>query len=225
MSQELDVAVLTGSHPFHVRPFYDFIHGLDGVRPYIQSFDDWLTAAGFEDSDQEERDSYDVTLFYTMLRGVSEGKSRACIEHLFDSGQPVFVLHHALLNYREDDWWAEVVGLPDRSFSSDIWLGSYRVDVNEDHPASAGLEDFEIYDETFSLSDCNADCDVLLTTAKEGSMHTLAWSRIHGNSRVFCLQLGHDARSWENPAFRTVVQNGLRWCAGETAGADQGVRF
>jgi len=221
VSQELDVAVLTGSHPFHVRPFYDFIHDLDGIRPYIQSFDDWLTAAGFEDTDQEERDSYDVTLFYTMLRGSPEGKPRACIEHLFESGQPVFVLHHALLNYREDDWWAEVIGLPDRSFSSDIWLGSYRVVVNEDHPISAGLEDFEIYDETFSLSDCNEDCDVVLTTSKEGSMHTLAWSRVHVNSRVFCLQLGHDARSWRNPAFRTVVQNGLRWCAGDPAIADQ----
>ena len=221
MSQELDVAVLTGSHPFHVRPFYDFIHGLDGIRPYIQSFDDWLSAAGFEDSDQEERDSYDVTLFYTMLRGLPEGKSRACIEHLFDIGQPVFVLHHALLNYREDDWWAEVVGLPDRTFSSDIWLGFYPIDVNQDHPASAGLNGFEIYDETFSLSDCNEDCDVLLTTSKEGSMHTLAWSRIHGNSRVFCLQLGHDARSWRNPAFRTVVRNGLQWCA-DPASVDQG---
>ncbi|MCY3818314.1 MAG: ThuA domain-containing protein [Gammaproteobacteria bacterium] len=222
MTQELDVAVLTGSHPFHVRPFHDFINGLDGIRPYIQSFDDWLTAAGFEDSDEKERDSYDVTLFYTMLRGLPEGKSRSCIERLFDSGQPVFVLHHALLNYREDDWWAAVIGLPDRSFSSDIWLGSYQVDVNEEHPASAGLGDFEIYDETFSLSDCNEDCDVLLTTSKEGSMHTLAWSRIHGNSRIFCLQLGHDSRSWQNPAFRTVVQNGLRWCAGDLASADQG---
>ena len=224
MNQELEVAVLTGSHPFHVRPFHDFIYGLEGIRPYIQSFDDWLSAAGFEDSDQAERDSYDVTLFYTMLRGLPEGKSRACIEHLFDSGQPVFVLHHALLNYREDDWWAEVVGLPHRRFTSDIWLGSYRIDVNGDHPVSAGLKNFEIFDETFSLSDCNEDCDVLLTTSKEGSMHTLAWSRIHGNSRVFCLQLGHDARSWENPAFRTIVQNGLRWCVGDLESADPGAR-
>ena len=63
MSQEPEVAVLTGSHPFHVRPFHDFIYGLVGIKPYMQSFDDWLTSAGFEDNDQEVRDSYDVTLF------------------------------------------------------------------------------------------------------------------------------------------------------------------
>ena len=215
MNHELSVAVLTGSHVFHVRPFHDFFHRLDGVRSYIQSFDDWLSSAGFEDNDQEVRDSYDVTLFYTMLRGVPEGKSKACIEHLIDSGQPVFVLHHALLNYSGDGWWGEIIGLPDRRIpSGGIWMGSYQVDVNRDHPASAGLDDFEIHDETFGLADCSDDCDVLLTTANDHSMHTLAWSRNHGNSRVFCLQLGHDASSWENPAFNRVVQNGLRWCAG-----------
>ncbi len=181
----------------------------------MQSFDDWLTSAGFEDSDEEVRDSYDVTLFYTMLRGLPEGKSRACIEHLIDSGQPIFVLHHALLNYRENEWWGEIIGLPDRRFAADIWLGSYQVDVNQDHPASVGLNGFEIYDETFAMGDCSDDCDVLLTTSKEHSMHTLAWSRIHKNSRVFCLQLGHDPKSWGNPAFRTIVQNGIRWCAGD----------
>ena len=215
VSQELSVAVLTGSHPFHVRPFHDFIYGLDGIKPYMQSFDDWLTSAGFEDNDEEVRDSYDVTLFYTMLRGLPEGKSRACIEHLLDSGQPIFVLHHALLNYRENEWWGEIIGLPDRRFAADIWLGSYQVDVNQDHPASVGLNGFEIYDETFAMGDCGDDCDVLLTTSKEHSMHTLAWSRIHKNSRVFCLQLGHDPKSWGNPAFRTIVQNGIRWCAGD----------
>ena len=117
LSQDPAVAVLTGSHPFHVRPFHDFIYGLDGIKPYMQSFDDWLTSAGFEDNDEEVRDSYDVTLFYTMLRGLPEGKPQACIEHMLDRGQPVFVLHHALLNYREDEWWGEIIGLPDRRFS------------------------------------------------------------------------------------------------------------
>ena len=181
----------------------------------MQSFDDWLTSAGFEDDDEEVRDSYDVTLFYTMLRGLPEGKSRACIEHLLDSGQPIFVLHHALLNYRENQWWGEIIGLPDRRFTADIWLGSYQVNVNQDHPASVGINSFEIYDETFAMGDCSDDCDVLLTTSKEHSMHTLAWTRVHGNSRVFCLQLGHDPKSWQNPAFRTAVQNGIRWCAGD----------
>ena len=166
-----------------------------------------------------------MTLFYTMLRGMPEGKLKACIDHLIDSGQPVFVLHHALLNCMqssnggleplEHEWWGDIIGLNDRRITRDsVWHGSFQVEVNEDHPASVGLEDFEIYDETYGIGDCSDDCNVLLTTAKERSMRTLAWSRIYGNSRLFCLSLGHDSKSWQNPAFRTVVQNGVRWCAG-----------
>ena len=98
-----------------------------------------------------------------------------------------------------------------------IWFGTYPIEVNPDHPASDGLADFEIEDETYSLPDCDDECDVLLTTTNERSMRTIAWSRTHGDSRVFCTEMGHDPRSWRNPAFRTLVQNGLRWCADSPA--------
>jgi len=226
MSEELTVAVLTGNHRYRVRPFHDFFNGLDGIKAYVQNFDEWLTAAGEDDDDEEERDSYDVTLFYTMLKGAPEGKSKECIDHLFESGQPVFVLHHALLNCMsrgdrgmepaEGDPWGEIIGLPDRRIGTeDIWIGSYLVEVNKDHPASVGLDDFEISDETYGIGDCTDDCDVLLTTSKRGSMQTLAWNRVYKNSRVFCLQLGHDPKCWQNPAFQAVLKNGLQWCAGD----------
>ena len=224
MSEALSIAVLTGYHSYEVRPFHDFFNGLDGINAYIQNFDEWLTAGGESGDHEAERDSYDVTLFYTMLKGAPEGESKACIDHLFESGQPVFVLHHALLNGMSrgdqgfgaagEDPWGEIMGLPNRHISAeDIWIGTYPVEVNKDHPAAVGLDDFEIPDETYGICDCTDDCDVLLTTSNERSMHTLAWTRTYKHSRVFCMQLGHDPKCWNNPAFEKAVMNGLQWCA------------
>jgi type 1 glutamine amidotransferase len=224
VSQELTIAVITGGHKYNVGPFQDFCNGLDGIKSYIQHFEHWLSAGGEDHDGQEARDSYDVTLFYTLLKGEPEGKE--CIDHLIETGQPIFVLHHAILNGMhsgpgglvppEREWWEKIMGLSDRRITKDdIYVGPYQIAVNKDHPASVGLADFEIYDETYGIGDCHDDCDVLLTTSKEPSMRTLAWSRTYKNSRIFCLQLGHDTESWENPAFKTVVQNGIRWCAGE----------
>ena len=237
----LSVAVLTGGHKFHVRPFIDFFNGLDGIDAYVFNFNDWLTPSGIDDHPwfsktldpvgtkslhEDVRDSFDVTLFYTMLRAPLEGEAKACVNHLIEAGRPVFVMHHALLNW-PDSRWGEIVGVAGERMMrqvdyggpvNGIWFGSYAVNVNADHPASAGLSDFEIVDETYSIPDCNVDCDVLLTTSHEPSMRTLAWSRTEGDSRIFCSELGHDYRAWQNPAFRTLVQNGIRWCAGVPVG-------
>ena len=239
LMSNLSVAVITGGHFFHVRPFVDFFNGLEGIDGYVHHFDQWLFGAGndslMEDGlrisrpdlrgdhgiveppsdDQDMRDSYDVTLFYTMLREPPTQKAMAALERMFEAGMPVFVLHHGLLNWVGDDYWSEVTGMPDRSIRvDDTFESTYRVQVNADHPLAAGLADFSIQDETYRMADCGEDCDVLLTTENEDSMQTLAWTRMHRNSRVFCMQLGHDPRTWEHPAFGALVRNGLRWCAG-----------
>jgi type 1 glutamine amidotransferase len=231
----LSVAVITGGHKFHVRPFIDFFNGLDEVDAYIQYIDDWLSPSGLDDqpgfahadgrksAHQEVRDSFDVTLFYTLINGPYQGELKSCVERLISTGRPVFVLHHALLNWRKDPRWSEIIGMTRGNLLRDvdyggpmngIWYGTYPVKVNADHPASSGLTDFEINDETYALPDCDEDCDVLLTTEQESSMRTLAWTRLEVSSRIFCTQLGHDFKAWNNPDFRTLIQNGLHWCAG-----------
>lgn len=234
----LSVAVLTGGHFYHVRPFIDFFNGLEGIDAYVHHFDQWLFGAGNDSfmadglrisrpdirgdhgiteppsDDQDMRDSYDVTLFYTMLRDEPDQKTVDSLERMVDSGMPIFVMHHALLNWGVGGFWSEVIGMPDRRIEvDDTWESTYDVQVNLDHPVAAGLSDFSIQDETYAIADCGDDCDVLLTTENTNSMRTLAWTRTYRDSRVFCMQLGHDPRTWEHPAFGRLVRNGLLWCA------------
>jgi type 1 glutamine amidotransferase len=47
--------------------------------------------------------------------------------------------------------------------------------------------------------------------AAEGPPGT--WTRRLGQSRVFCLQSGHDNATFGNPSFRMVLQRGIAWLA------------
>ena len=68
-------------------------------------------------------------------------------------------------------------------------------------------------DETYSMASCGEDSHPLLQTNHELSMKTIAWTRQVKRARVFCLQSGHDNDTWEEPAFRRVVEQGIAWCA------------
>jgi len=53
----------------------------------------------------------------------------------------------------------------------------------------------------------------LLTTDHHKCMRTVAWTHQVDQSRVFCLQSGHDDAAFSNPNFRKVVQCGIAWLA------------
>ena len=44
-----------------------------------------------------------------------------------------------------------------------------------------------------------------------GGTFPLGWTRKYGEGNVFVLLLGHDARSFQTPAFQQLVLNGVDW--------------
>ena len=69
-------------------------------------------------------------------------------------------------------------------------------------------------DETYTMANAGSDSQILLTTKYHKSMKSIAWTRQHGQSRVFCYQSGHDNQTWVDANFRQVVSRGIQWCAG-----------
>lgn len=208
-------AVVTGGHPFDVVNFHHLFQELGGVRAYVQHMDDFAT------SSEQERDSYECVVFYTMLREEPRdeglpgyaGKPRAALEHLGETGQGILLLHHAILGSAGWPLWNELVGIGDRSFG---YHHDQRVRVetaHNAHPITCGVAAWEMIDETYTMADARADSEVLLTTDHPRSMRTLAWTRTHKNARVFCYQCGHDNQTWENRGFREILRRGIHWCA------------
>ena len=46
-------------------------------------------------------------------------------------------------------------------------------------------------------------------------MKIIGWTRDRPNGRTFCFQSGHDDQTWTNPTFRTVLERGVKWVAGQ----------
>jgi uncharacterized protein len=213
----LKVAVVTGGHAYDVPNFQRLFRELPGIDAYVQHMDD------FACSPEDVRDGYDVVVFYIMLTsGPTDeglpwyaGKPLAALSHLGATGQGIVLLHHAILAYPQWPVWTEISGLAERGifgFDHDQTLDICVADPQ--HPIVAGVSDWRMVDETYSMPDVTADSHVLLTTDHPKSMKVLGWTRTYRNSRVFCFQSGHDNQTWPDANFRRVLTQGVVWAAG-----------
>jgi hypothetical protein len=215
----LTVAVLTGGHHFDVPVFHRVFRDLPGVDAYVQHLNDFVA------SPPEVRQAYDVIVFYTHLKrepdpddlGLAPGQAdtaRSVLESLGAREQGIVVLHHSLMAFPGWDVWDAVTGMTDRVLTAYAHGQQIPYHVADpDHPICAGLDDWTLIDETYLMPDAGGDNHILLTTDHPRSMATLAWIRQHRASRVFCLQGGDDQRSWDDPHYRTLLVQGIRWCA------------
>ena len=214
-SKPIKTAVITGGHAFDVVNFHTLFRSLDGIDAYVQHLDDFAVAP------QAVRDSYDVVLFYIMMRDTPTdeglpwyaGKPRTALERLGELGQGIVVLHHAILAYPEWPLWNAVVGIQDRQFG--FYMDqSLTLNVADDqHPITRGLHDWKMSDETYTMAGAGDGSAVLLTIDHPKSMRTIAWTRVYKKSRVFCFQSGHDNSAYTDPNFRTVLSRGISWAA------------
>ena len=211
------LAVVTGGHSYDVPNFHALFRALPEVDACVQHMDD------FASSSEEVRTGYDLVLFYTMmLDGPTDeglpwysGKPKTALEALGETDQGVVMLHHSLVAYRAWPRWREITGVAGGTFCDFKFDVPLHVEVTAaEHPITRGVAAFDVIDEIYDMDDADEEGnEVLLTVDYPKSMRTVAWTRTFRKSRVFCLQLGHDAKAWANPAFREVLSRGIAWCA------------
>jgi hypothetical protein len=102
-----------------------------------------------------------------------------------------------------------------------------RID-NPNHPVTAGLKPFKIFDELWNRPEIAEGAEVLASSysapEKEG---TGQWEPAviagrFGDGRSLAIMLGHDAEAMENPGFQALLRRAVEWAATgrvtETAG-------
>ena len=217
-SSLVSCAVITGGHSFDVPGFHTLFGALPGVDATIQHLDD------FAASPEAVRDGYDSVLFYFMpLDGPTDddlpsfqGKPKSALERLPVTGQGIVMLHHGLLAYRGWPLWDELTGIRGRNAFGYYPDQSFSVDVTDPrHPITRDLAPWTMSDETYTLPAPDPASRVLLTVDYEHCMKQVGWTREAGNSRVFCLSLGHDRAAWEHPSFREVLRRSIVWSANQ----------
>ena len=93
--------------------------------------------------------------------------------------------------------------------------GRHTIEIVADHPATAGVTDFELFDEYYEFELADEKVTVLAQRHRaDGVTIPVMYAREVGAGRVVYLALGHDMRAWGEPPFRALVRQALAWASG-----------
>ncbi len=215
----LKVLVVTGGHGFEKEPFFKIFKENAGIE-FAHAEHARTNATIYE---RDDLLTFDVVVLYDMPKTITESQ-KARFLSLFDKGVGLVVLHHALVSYQHWPEYERIIGgrYPEEDGKSGVVTPQigYEHDVDvpvvivaRDHPITAELKDFTIHDEIYWGFRVAPDVTPLLTTTHPKSGKPLAWTRTQGKSRVVYLQPGHDHSAYENPDYRRLVAQSIRWAA------------
>jgi hypothetical protein len=173
----------------------------------------------------ENKSKFDVLVFYHMWQTITP-EQQTMMSDCIRQGKPLVVLHHSICAY--DDWpeYINIIGgkyfhkpttvngkeYPACTYIHDL---HFKVKVvNNSNPVTAGVTDFEIFDETYKGFYVDEGVVPLLTTEEPSSTPVIGWSKTYGKARVVTLQSGHDVPTFENPDYRRLLKNAIEWVAG-----------
>jgi uncharacterized protein len=88
--------------------------------------------------------------------------------------------------------------------------------VDQNHPITRGMKDFQADDELYTCLTGQRDVQLLAVARSivTGKDHPMAFVLEYGKGRVFNTPLGHDAKSIQMPGVAELVRRGCLWAAG-----------
>ena len=202
----MQIAVVTGEHGFREKDFDAVFKSMEGIAFVREDLDIFV-----DDPNQKE---YDTVVFYNFHRPYPTEVQAKTILGLAERGQGIVILHHAILAFPEWSAYSDMCGIDERADFDYSPRETLQVQIADPtHPITEGMTDWEMGDETYIMKSAGDDSTILLTVDHPKSMDVLGWAREYGNSRIFCLQSGHNDVTYSNPNFRKVLRRGIAWCA------------
>lgn len=215
------VLLVTGGHDYDTNEFHALFKADPGIRvnavthPNAQR---WFKPDRAKD--------YDVLVSYDMWSAITE-EAKADLLRLVRDGKGFLALHHCLASYPDWEDYARLIGgkyhlkpwtqdgqaKPGSTYKHDV-LMPVQV-VASDHPVTRGVKDFTIHDEVYGGFEVKPDVTPLLRTTHPESGPVIAWARQEAQGRVVYLQLGHDRLAYQNPAYRKLIGQAIRYVARE----------
>ena len=206
-------ALITGDHYFNEDTFFQSFDGHEDIE-----YTHYPQETGGEIFDNVSDWDYDVFVLYNMSPEISEARQHNFI-NLLDRGVGLLVLHHGILNYPD---WEETEYIYGRRIAAEAPF-EFHLDqeyvariADPNHPITKGMSDFTIVDETYVNYYGNIVTDniILVYTDHKLADNEIMWARHYSNSRVVCLQQGHDTPAFENENYRRLIAQSIRWTAG-----------
>lgn len=218
-SGPLNICVVTGGHGYDKARFQDMFADADGLQLTYTELDQ--DGSSFDDI---SRWDYDVMIFYNFRMPIAQA-SRENLIQLTHRGTGFVILHHGIAAFPDWPQWRKIVGakyfLKDTEEDGILWKRcTYQHDVDipiepadTSHPVTRGIVPFVIFDETYKGYRLEAGNHLLLTTDHPAGQKEVAWTRTFNQSRICYIQLGHGQGAYENPHYRKLLQQAVRWTA------------
>jgi uncharacterized protein len=143
------------------------------------------------------------------------GFRKALFDHVA-AGKGVVLLHSgAWHNWGWPEYDRDLVG---GTYNTHDGKGPFQEHVLQQHPVTEGLpETFTVVDETYhSVADpAGPGVDVLVEAERGQAKHASVWVTHNPKSRIVCIALGHDGDAHNNPEFKKLLCNAVKWTAGK----------
>ncbi len=167
------------------------------------------------------RAEWDVLVFYDLTQKISEIEKKN-LQAFVEGGKGLVVLHHALADYGEWEWWwKEVVGgryllQAEGGAAASTYKRDQEVEIEPvaEHWITKGLGRFRLTDEVYQLMWRGPGIQPILKTGHSLSDAVIGWISPYAKSRVVAIQSGHDRKSYLNRSYRRLVRNSIVWAAG-----------
>ena len=218
-AEKTRLLVVSGGHDFQTNLFFKVF----AANPDV-TFEKVTHPAAHAKLRPEAASAFDVLVLYDLWQPITD-EAKADLLAFLKAGKGLLVLHHAIANYQSWPEYEKIIG--GRYYLAKTLVNgvekaqsTYQHDVDFpvkiadlDHPVTRGLKDFTIHDETYGLFDMGTNSHLLLTADVPTSAKNIGWCKTYGPARVVYLQLGHDHQSWDNPSYRQLLAQALRWVA------------
>ena len=159
----------------------------------------------------------DVFLLYKAGGEFSPAQQEALAERI-RRGDGLVALHCANVMGPVDGGfaaWFDLLGNHYLSHGPGHHEGRQRIEIVAEHPITAGVDDFELFDEFYEFRFADERHQVLAQRRRDqdGEIIPVLYTREVGEGRVVYLALGHDMRVWGDPSFQRLVRQALAWVA------------
>ena len=152
---------------------------------------------------------YDALVIYANHTRISPDQEKALLEYV-ENGHGFVPIHCASFCFLNSAKYVELVGAQFKSHGTGVFKETI---VNSDHPVMKSLTPIESWDESYVHSKHNTNRIVLAERRDDKGNEPYTWVRESGKGRVFYTAWGHDQRTWSNPQFVSLIENGIRWAA------------
>jgi putative membrane-bound dehydrogenase-like protein len=159
---------------------------------------------------------YDGLVIYANHETITPEQEQALVDFV-EGGRALVAIHSASFMFTKAPRYIPMVGGQFLKHGTGDFTAEI---VAPDHPVMKGLKPFSTWDETYVHTRHNpVDRTVLMERVDASGREPYTWVRTQGKGRVFYTAYGHDERTWGNPGFLQLIENGIVWAVDDRARA------